>query len=155
MAHAQPAHAKDAFSKSALAHIAAAIAEAERDTYAEIRVAIHDERETELSGKPLADVAKAEFAKLGMHKTAARNGLLLLVLYSERKFYMYADVGIHSKTQPETWTDVAAQLGNDFKQGHFEEGVTNALKKITEHLRGVLSKPAERSNELSNEVSIG
>lgn len=154
MAHTQPAHSTDAFSKNALARIASAISKAEDATHAEIRVAIHDERETNLTGKPIADVAKSEFAKLGMHKTKSRTGLLLMILYSEHKFYIHADEGIHSKVTPETWTDVAATLSEAFAHGHFEEGVIQALAKITEHLRGVLSTQSHSENELSNEVSI-
>lgn len=155
MSHVQPHHAKEVFTKAALARIAAAITQAEHETHAEIRIAIHDERETDLAGKPIAEVAKTEFAKLGMHKTARRNGLLLMILYSERKFFVYADEGIHAKVQPETWTDIASVLSSQFKQGHFEDGVLDALHRIAEHLRGVLPRPEHETNELSNEVSIG
>ncbi|HYM34949.1 MAG TPA: TPM domain-containing protein, partial [Steroidobacteraceae bacterium] len=138
MAHAHHAHAKDAFPQAVLDRIAAAIAEAEKHTSAEIRVSIHDQRDSSESGKSVADVAKSEFVKLHMDELPNHNGILLLILYSERQFYIYADAAIHSRVHPEAWADVAATLGSHLKDAHYEEGVTNAISKMTHHLKNAL-----------------
>jgi uncharacterized membrane protein len=154
MAHTNHLHAKDAFPKASLDRIAEAITEAEKSTSAEIRVSIHDERDTSEADKPVADVAKSEFAKLGMHKLPNHNGILLLILYSERKFYIYADGAIHSNVHTEAWTDVAQTLGGHFKEGHYEEGVTNAIKKMAHHLKHSMPENGAKHSAATNEVTI-
>ncbi len=154
MASHFPLHAQDAFSSEGLAQIAKTISEVEQHTSAEIRISIHDERETAQSGLPIEKVAEQEFFKLGMDKTQQRNGILLLVLYAERKFYIHGDIGIHSRVQPETWIDVAETLKSHFSHGHFEQGVQDALKGISKHLVTALPSSGSNLNELSNEVVI-
>jgi uncharacterized membrane protein len=145
---------KDIFTKTMLDNLASSIAEAEKKTSAEIRISIREEREHDEAGLPLEDIAKGEFLKLGMEKTAGRNGILLFILFEERKFYIYGDEGIHKRVNPQTWTDVADALKEHFKQGHFEEGIRTALKKIVSHVHTHFS-PSDHAEELSNEVIIG
>ncbi len=154
MASHSPLRAKDAFTEEALKRISATVAEVELHTSAEIRVSIHDERATAQSGLPIEKVAEEEFFELGMDKTNQRNGILLLVLYTERKFYIHGDIGIHSRVQPETWVDVAETLKSHFAHGHFEEGIHDALKGISKHLVTALPSTGSNTNELSNEVVI-
>src|SRR5258708_25159059 len=81
MAATQPhKQVKDIFTKPVLDKIASYIAEAEQGTSAESRVCIREERDHDEAGLPLEEIAKREFLKLGMEKTAGRNGILLLVL---------------------------------------------------------------------------
>src|SRR5947209_6648839 len=148
-------HVKDIFTKPVLDKIASYIAEAEKGTSAEIRVSVREERDHDESGMPIDEVAKREFLKLGMDKTTARNGILLFILFEERKFYIYGDEGVHKRVHPETWKDVAETLKEHFSHGHFEEGIHNALKKIVSHVHTKFTSTGESKNELSNEVVIG
>ncbi len=91
--HSFPAHASDAFPAESLSRIAKAIEAAEQETSAVIRVSIHDERDHSEGNKDISVVAKSEFAKLHMDTLDARNGRLLLVIYAERRYYLYADAG--------------------------------------------------------------
>ena len=154
MAHTFPAHAHDAFPSEALDRIAKAIDEAEKHTSAEIRVSIHDERDHSEGGKPVADVAKSEFKKLGMDKLSNRNGILLLILYAERQFYVYGDAAIHHRVHPEAWKDVASELTEHFKEGHFEQGVISAVGRMTHHLKNALPDTGSQPNEHPNEVVL-
>ena len=154
MASHSPLHAKDAFTEEALKRISATVAEVEQHTSAEIRVSIHDERESDQSGLPIEKIGEQEFFKLGMEKTKLRNGILLLIIYAERKFYVHGDEGIHSRVDPGTWTDVADVLKSNFSHGHFEEGIHTALKTISKHLMTALPSTGDSTNELSNDVVI-
>ena len=152
--HNVPKNAKEAFSTAALKKIGEVIGEIEQHTSAEIRVSILDEREVADANIPLPDLAKKEFLRLGMEKTKGGNGVLLLILFHERKFYILGDKGIHDRLQSETWEDVAATLKSKFANGHFVEGVTEGLQNIKSHLQRSLPPTEDLSNELSNEVSI-
>ncbi len=155
MAHHQPTHAKEAFSSEALDRIAATIAEVEQHTSAEIRISIIDERDNAMGGISIEALAEKEFFKLEMDKTSGRNGVLLFILYAERKFYVYGDKGIHERVDPSTWTEVAQVLKHHFSHAQFEEGLHAALRSIATHLKTALPQTsAQKDNQLTNDVSI-
>lgn len=144
---------KDIFTKSVLDKIAATIAHVETGTSAAIRVCIREERDHDEAGLSIEDIAKREFIKLEMEKTTGRNGILLFILFEERKFYVYGDEGIHTRVHPETWTDVATTLGEHFKHAHYEDGIHDALRKISSHVHTSFA-PTGSISELSNEVVV-
>jgi uncharacterized membrane protein len=155
-AHNQaPKHAKDIFTQPGLDRLAVAIAEVEKGTSCEVRIAIREERDSHEAALPIEDIAKGEFLNLGMDKTAGRNSILLFILFEERKFYIYGDEGIHTRVDPNTWEDVAATLKENFKHGEYEQGIQDALLKILSHVRTQFVPSDENPNELSNEVIIG
>lgn len=71
--------------------IVRAIGEAEHATSGEIRVHI----ETSCKADVL-DEAAWLFRKVGMHKTADRNGVLIYLALKDRKFAIIGDTGINS-----------------------------------------------------------
>ena len=146
---------REIFTKPVLDKIAATIAEVERGTSAEIRVSIREERDHDEAGLSIEDIAKREFLKLGMDKTASMHGILLFILFEEHKFYVYGDTGIHKRVHPETWQDVADSLKEHFKHGNYEQGIHDALKKIVSHVHTAFAPASESTRELSNEVIIG
>ncbi len=149
-----PHHAKEAFSAEILERIAHVIADVEAATNAEIRISVRDLREASEADLSIAEVAKKEFVTLGMHHTEGRVGVLLLVLYHERKFYVLGDEGVHSRVNPETWDDVSLALKDHFKKADYEGGLRAALLRIQHHLKGVLPRKKKSVNELSNEVVV-
>jgi len=149
-----PPHAKGAFPHDALERISKTIAEVEKGTSAEIRISIRDARETNEAGLTIKELAEKEFLHLGMQKTSGQTGILMFILYDERKFYIMGDEGVHKRSAPETWEDVAATLKSHFKQAQFEEGVHAALKRIKHHVRETLPSTGPGAHELSNEVEI-
>jgi uncharacterized membrane protein len=149
-----PQSAKDAFPKSALERIAQTIAEVEANTSAEIRLSIRESRDSSESELTIQELAMKEFGGLKMHETAGRTGILLLLLFDERKFYIYGDQGINAHVDPETWTDVAQVLQEHFRTAKFEEGVHQALRKIIPHVRTILPRATDDKNELGDEVVI-
>jgi uncharacterized membrane protein len=83
-----------------LARVEQAIAKAELQTSAEIRVHIEDE----CSGTAL-DRAVFVFTSLKMHNTAQRNGILIYIAMENRKAAVIGDKGIHEKVAPSYWND--------------------------------------------------
>lgn len=146
--------AKKAFSAEALRRISAAIAEVEKETNAEIRLSIREDRDEAEAGMEMREIALREFVSLNMHKTKGRTGVLLLILFDEHKFYIYGDEGLTPYADPETWTDVAQTLSQHFKQSDFEQGVIAALQVLRSHVRRALPLTQGDTDELSNEVSI-
>ena len=69
-----------------------AIQEAELNTSGEIRVHLEDN----LKGDVL-QAAQKTFLKLEMHKTEARNGVLIFIAPEQRKFAILGDKGINEK----------------------------------------------------------
>jgi uncharacterized membrane protein len=147
-----PAHAHDAFPHKALERISKTIEQVEKSTSAEIRISIRDSRETSEAGLSIKDLALKEFAHLGMEKTANRSGILLFILYDERKFYICGDEGIHKRSDPEAWEDVAAVIKSHFRHAEFEKGVEEGIKKILSHVRD--GGTHSTHHELSSEVVI-
>ena len=139
-----PEHAAQAFTRDILERISHTIADVEEATGADIRISIRDLREAGEAGLSVKELAEDEFVKLGMHRVDERSstddgfGILLLILYHERKFYVCGDAGVHSKVHPETWSDVAKTLGAHFAKADYEGGLKEALKKIEHHLDGKL-----------------
>jgi len=140
-----PERANDAFSKDLLERVAHTIADVEETTHAEIRISIRDLREAGEVDLSLDELARKEFATLRMHKTDGRLGILLLILYHEKKFYVFGDEGVHSRVHPETWTDVAETLRDHFAKADYEGGLNEALRKMENHLRGKLPVRKEGS----------
>ena len=98
--------------------IARAIAEAEHSTSGEIRVHV----ETSCKGDVL-DEAAWLFRRLGMHKTADRNGVLIYLALKERKFAIIGDTGINSAVPLGFWDEIRDHMKLRFSESlfaHFE-----------------------------------
>ncbi len=98
------------FSKEQQAQILASVREAENETSGEIRVHI----ESKLKGDVL-DRAAWLFKKLGMHKTAERNGVLFYLAVSDRKFAIIGDAGINAKVPEGFWDDISDASEEEFQ----------------------------------------
>ena len=128
-----------------------AIEEAERQSSGEVRVSVStyfwgDVRRT----------AESAFVRLGMDRTAKRNGILFFVVPSRRAFVVLGDEGIHAKVGQTFWDAIAAAMSTRFKKGDFTgglvHGITEAGKRLAEHFpyEGELDR-----NELSDDVDFG
>jgi uncharacterized membrane protein len=137
------------FSKEQQAQILAAVREAEMETSGEIRVHI----ESKLKGDVL-DRAAWLFKKLGMHKTAERNGVLFYLAVSDRKFAILGDAGINAKVPTGFWDDISELLKNNFKDGKFTEGLSEGIFLAGEHLKIHFPHRKDDINELPDEISF-
>ena len=129
-----------------------AIQAAESACSGEIRVHI----EPNCHGRDVRFVAERTFERLGMTKTALRNGVLIFLAAKEQQFAVIGDSGIHEKVGPAFWEDVAAHMTDAFRHGEFTRGVVDAIHEVGESLaRHYPFKGAADVNELTNEISVG
>jgi len=142
--------ASSVFSESDLASIKDAVGEAELNTSAEIRVYL----DKHVKGDPL-DHAAYLFEKLGMSATALRNGVMIYIAYSDRKFCIIGDIGIHQYVGNEFWKTISDKMVESFKAGLMREGVTNAVKEVGAVLAKHFPRMNNDINELSDEVQTG
>ena len=137
------------FSMEQQAQILAAVKEAEMETSGEIRIHI----ESSLKGDVL-DRAAWLFKKLGMHKTAERNGVLFYLAVNHRQFAILGDAGINAKVPAGFWDDISELLKRNFKEGKFTEGLSEGILLAGEHLKMHFPHKADDVNELPDEISF-
>jgi uncharacterized membrane protein len=134
--------------------IASKIAELERTTSGEIRVSIRHRRHWRERNMPVHEIALREFHRMGMHRTAGRTGVLILLLFSERKFHIVADEGIHAKVEEGTWERVAEGISLHFRKGNFRGGLIEAVELVGALLASHFPPAEGNRNELSDEVDV-
>jgi uncharacterized membrane protein len=137
------------FSKEQQAQILESVREAESETSGEIRVHI----ESSLKGDVL-DRAAWLFKKLGMHKTAERNGVLFYLALKDRKFAIIGDSGINAKVPAGFWDDISELLKKNFKEARFTEGLSEGILIAGEHLKIHFPHRLDDVNELPDEISF-
>lgn len=131
--------------------ITRAIATTETMCSGEVRVHV----QPRLFGHDLATAAERTFERLGMTKTAARNGVLIFIAAEEQKFVILGDRGIHEKVGPQFWEETARAMSERFRTGHFTEGIVEAIEVVGNQLKTYFPFTSADANELSNEVTIG
>ena len=130
--------------------VVAAIHDAETLTSGEIRIHV----QPKVRGGDLRFVAERTFERLGMTKTALRNGVLLFIASEENRFYIAGDKGIDEKVPPGFWDDVAAQLTKRFQAGEFTEGIVDAVRMAGEHLATFFPRASDDVNELPDDIDV-
>jgi uncharacterized membrane protein len=137
------------FTKEQQAQILASVKEAEKATSGEIRVHI----ETSCS-EDVLDRAAWVFKKLGMHKTAERNGVLFYLAVNDRKFAIIGDSGINSRVPAGFWDEVKVLLLKNFKENKFTEGLSEGIILAGKQLKTHFPYASNDVNELSDDISF-
>jgi uncharacterized membrane protein len=128
-----------------------AIEEAESRTSGEIRVSVS----TFFFGS-VRRTAEAAFVRLGMNRTAERNGVLFFVVPSRRAFVVLGDEGIHAVVGQEFWDTVAAAVSTRFRAGDFTGGLVHGIAEVGAQLAAHFPfQGAADRNELPDEVEFG
>lgn len=122
---------------------------AEKQTSGEIR--LHLEKR---SRKPVMDRAVWVFNKLGMGKTALKNGVLIYLATSNHEFVILGDGGINEAVPQNFWNDVAGRMSQLFKEDKFCDGVCEGITMIGEKLKAHFPHLADDRDELANDISI-
>ena len=136
------------FSKKEKGQILAAVREAEKNTSGEIRVHL----EYRVRG-PVYGHAQKIFQRIGMTKTAHRNGVLIFLATRNKKFAILGDVGINEKVPEGFWNDVVQIMAEHFKRNKFAEGISEAVIRIGEKLRAYFPHQTNDKNELPDNIS--
>lgn len=143
-------HQKDFLATLDQERIVGAIATAEKMTSGEIRVHVQPRAQ----GGDIRHVAEKTFERLGMTKTAERNGVLLFIACEEQRFTILGDSGINEKVPAGFWDDIAAKLTIRFKAGEYTDGIVDAIHSAGEELRHYFPRSEADVNELTNDINI-
>ena len=130
------------------------IKEMEKITSGEIRVAVKESVPFIKKKKDIKELAHEEFYDLKMNETRDKTGILIYILLASRLFYIVADEGINSKVEQKTWDDIRNEMENQFKLGHFVEGVVSTIGRVGEVLSEFFPIKKDDTNELSNKVVL-
>lgn len=94
------------------------------------------------------------FGRLGVWDTEHNNGVLIYLLLAEHAIEFVADRALSRRVDGAQWQAIVDRLGNHLQNGHFEDGLTQALEEVSallvEHFPAATD--AWRPNELSNAV---
>ncbi len=142
-------NASNFFTKEQQENIRVAIMNAELDTSGEIRVHI----ENTCKGDSL-DRALEVFTKLGMEKTAGRNGVLIYLAVKNRKFAIIGDEAIHAVVTEVFWDSVKNKMMNRFRENQFTQGLVEAITETGLQLKKYFPYKTDDVNELSDEISF-
>lgn len=129
--------------------IVKAIGEAEHATSGEIRVHIETSCKVEV-----LDEAAWLFKKVGMHKTADRNGVLIYLALKERNFAIIGDSGINAAVPPGFWDSVRDHMQQRFSEGLFTEGLVEGVLMAGEKLKEHFPRSENDVNELPDAISF-
>ncbi len=137
------------FSEKEREDIIKAIQMAEKQTSGEIR--LHLEKKAK---KDIYNHAIKVFKKIGMHKTAEKNGVLIYLATADRKFVILGDQGINEVVPGNFWSDVATLMSESFKKGDFTEGICKGVTLIGQKLQTMFPYEKGDINELTDDISM-
>ncbi len=128
-----------------------AIRQAEDQTSGEIRVHV----ETSAGGREPMARAQTVFDALGMARTELRNGVLIYLAVSDRKFAILGDQGINQVVPEHFWEEIKDRMHDLFTEGRFVEGITSGILSVGEHLKRHFPCQSDDVNELCDDISEG
>jgi len=151
-----PGWARRFLSDDDLAAIARAVAAAEQQTSAEIRVHL-ERRLPRARGAPAGDAlarATEVFTQLRMHATAERNGVLIYLAVEDRKLAIAGDAGVHDRVGDEYWQRVRDAMIAHLGAGRPRDALLHAVTDVGDVLRRFFPRRPDDRNELGDEVSL-
>ena len=125
-----------------------AIESAEKNTSGEIRISA----EKHCKEDPL-DRAANYFFKIGMDKTALRNGVLIYIATEDHKFAIIGDAGINKVIPEGFWDTTKEAMLNHFKSGNLTQGLVTGIQMAGEKLQQFFPCADDDKNELSDDIS--
>lgn len=128
--------------------IVEAIQQAERNTSGEIRVHL----EAACKGEMLEEAAKT-FHRLGMHRTEARNAVLIFLAPERKEFAIFGDQGINEVVPADFWQEERNLMQEHFRRGAFAEGICAAVEQVGEKLQAFFPYQQDDANELPDDIS--
>jgi len=127
--------------------ISTTIAEAEKLTSGEIRIAI----DKHCIGDAL-ETATRYFTKLGMDKTSEHNGVLIYLAHEDHKFAIIGDSGINKLVPPDFWETTQVAMKAHFAGGNLAEGLIAGISLVAEKLAIFFPCKSGDINELPNDI---
>lgn len=137
------------FSEKEQELISNAVESAERFTSGEIRICVE-----KTCSEPVLDRAANYFKKLGMDKTAQRNGVLIYIATEDHQFAIIGDAGINKLVPHDFWDSTKDTMLGYFKEGDLTAGIVAGIKIAGDQLKTYFPYLDGDVNELPNEVSF-
>ena len=137
------------FSEKEQQLIVESVESAERFTSGEIRVCVE-----KTCSEAVLDRAANYFHKLGMNKTAQRNGVLIYISTEDRQFAIIGDVGINKRVPRDFWNSTKEAMLERFKANDMAGGICAGIKLAGEQLHTFFPYLDGDVNELPNEISF-
>lgn len=142
-------NAKLFFSEEDKSKIMEAIAKAENATSGEIRVHLEEK-----CGEDVIKRATQVFAKLSMHKTELKNGVLIYLAVKDKKFAIIGDKGINNSVPENFWDTIKNNMQTAFSESRFADGIIGAIHESGEQLQHFFPFHNADVNEVSDEISF-
>jgi len=101
------------------------------------------------------------FSKLRVWDTARNNGVLVYLMLADHAIELVADRGIAAHVPDRHWQDMVARMAGAFRDGRYEDGLTQALEEVSavlvEHFPAVdaTGAPQANPNELPDAPLLG
>ena len=147
-----------ALDAASLGRIEQRVANSEKFHSGEIRVCVE-------AGLPLGflwrnasarERALSLFGELRVWDTEHNNGVLIYLMFAERRIEIVADRGIAHRVGLETWQTISDGLADSLKSGSHERGLLGAVDQIhallTEHF--AITPETRNPNELSDRPEV-
>jgi len=96
-------------------------------------------------------LAFEQFFKQKLHTTRDRTGVLIFVSVAEHYVEIIADKGINDRVDPGTWDAVIEKFVKEVHAGRVVDGYVAAVHTCGNILAKHFPRPADDSNELSND----
>jgi uncharacterized membrane protein len=143
-------------SETDLGAITEAIKAAESRTSAEVRVHLERRLTRGFFGKRVDALARARavFARLGMHRTAERHGVLIYLAVDDRKLAVVGDVGIHGRVGDRHWRRIRDGMIEKLRAGAPREAIIGAIEGLGRELAAHYPRRPGDTNELGDDVSV-
>lgn len=138
------------FSSEEQEKVVHAISVAEHRTSGEIRVVVEKHCPEEV-----LDRATYYFEKLGMHKTALRNGVLIYIAIADHKFSIIGDRGINQRVPGDFWEQTKDVMLQEFREGHLIGGLVKGIEDAGLQLANFYPRKHDDINELPNDIVFG
>ncbi|VTU19785.1 hypothetical protein H4CHR_00454 [Variovorax sp. PBS-H4] len=152
------ADVRRALPRDALERLTARVAASERRHRGEVRICIEAGLPWSYirRGAPARERAITLFGKLRVWDTAENNGVLIYLLLAEHAIEIVADRGIDAHVSAEEWTAMAKRMASAFREGRFEDGLTQALEEVSALLVAhfPLAEGERDRNELPDEPVV-
>jgi len=98
--------------------------------------------------------ARRAFARLGVARTDERNGVLLFLVPSRRRFVVLGDVGVDARVGQEFWDGVAARLAGELRAGDLTAAIVHGVEKIGAALAEHFPPRGPRKNVLGDAPDV-
>lgn len=132
------------------AEIIKTIHQAENMTSGEIKVHVEENCFIDL-----LDRSAEVFAKLNMHETELRNGVLIYVAFEDHLFTIIGDMGINAVIEENFWEDAKDLMAQHFSGEELVEGLKAGILKVGEKLKEFFPYEEGDVNELPDDLSYG